>query len=60
MKLHGSTHVAVPPERAFDGWAALERSPQHQQATIERVRLDDGPLGINSRFRARIAGRAAP
>jgi uncharacterized protein YndB with AHSA1/START domain len=52
MKLQGSVHVAVPAERVFDGWAALERSPEHQQATIERIRLDDGPLAVGSRFRA--------
>jgi uncharacterized protein YndB with AHSA1/START domain len=52
MRLQGSTHVAATPERVFDAWAALERSSEHQQATIERVRLGEGPLAVGSRFRA--------
>lgn len=53
MDLHGSVTVAAPVEQVFDGWVALERAPEHQAASIERVRLDDGPLGVGSRFHAK-------
>ncbi len=52
MRLHGGTTVAAPPERVFDAWAAMERTPEHQKATIERTHLGDGPLEVGSRFRA--------
>ncbi|MGA7272742.1 MAG: SRPBCC family protein [Acidimicrobiia bacterium] len=52
MKLSASTTIQAPIEQVFDGWAALERSPEHQKPTIERTRLDEGPLGAGSRYRA--------
>lgn len=52
MRLSDSVTIAAPIELVFDGWADLERSPEHQKATIERSRLTDGPLGAGTRFRA--------
>ena len=52
MKLAQSVVVAAPISEVFDGWAALERSPEHQKPTLERTRLTDGPLGVGTRFRA--------
>jgi uncharacterized protein YndB with AHSA1/START domain len=52
MRLSCSVNIAAPIEQVFDGWAALERSPEHQRPTIERTRLTDGPLGVGTRFRA--------
>ena len=52
MILSESVTIDAPIEQVFDGWAALERSPEHQKATIERSRLTDGPLGAGTRFRA--------
>lgn len=52
MRLSDSVTIAAPIERVFNGWAALERSPEHQKPTIERFRLTDGPLGVGTRFRA--------
>jgi len=52
MRLSDSISIAAPMERVFDGWAALERSAEHQNSTIERSRLTDGPLGPGTRLRA--------
>jgi len=52
MKLTDSVIIAAPIKRVFDGWAALERSPEHQRPTIERSRLTEGPLAVGTRFRA--------
>ena len=52
MRLSDSVTIAAPIERVFDGWAELERSPEHQSASIERSRLTEGPLGVGTRFRA--------
>lgn len=52
MRLKQAVTVMVPIERVFDGWADLERSPEHQKPTIERTRLTDGDLGRGTRYRA--------
>jgi len=52
MHLSESVVIAVPIERAFAGWADLERSPEHQKPTIERTRLTEGPIGKGTRFSA--------
>lgn len=52
MRLHDSVTITAPIERVFDGWAALERSPEHQRPTIERSRLTEGSIGAGTRFRA--------
>lgn len=52
MRLSDSITISAPIERVFDGWAALERSPEHQKPTIERARLTQGPLGVGTRLRA--------
>lgn len=52
MRLSDTVTIAAPIERVFDGWAALERSPEHQNASLERSRLTEGPLGVGTRFRA--------
>ena len=52
MKLAHSVTIAAPVERVFDCWAALERSPEHQKATIERTRLTDGTIGVGTRYSA--------
>lgn len=44
--------IGAPIHQAFDGWAALERSPEHQKPTIERTRLSDESLGVGTRYRA--------
>lgn len=52
MVVEGEILIAAPVERVFDCWAALERSPEHQPATIERRKLTDGPVGRGTRYRA--------
>jgi len=52
MRLTGTVTIGAPIHQAFDGWAALERSPEHQKATIERTRLSDESLGVGTRYRA--------
>src|SRR3970282_1198850 len=52
MRLVDSVMVSAPIEKVFDGWAALERSPEHQKPSIERTRLTDGPLRAGTRYRA--------
>lgn len=52
MRLSEAVTIDAPIQQVFDGWAALERSPEHQKASIERSRLTDGPLGPGTRFRA--------
>lgn len=52
MRLTHSVTVDAPIQRVFDGWAALERSPEHQKPTLERTRLTEGPLGAGTRYRA--------
>ena len=52
MRLNGSVNVDAPVGVVFDGWAALERSPEDQKATIERSVLGAGPLGVGTRYRA--------
>lgn len=52
MRLSASTTIAAPIDQVFDGWATLERAGEHQKPTIERTRLDKGPLRVGSRFRA--------
>lgn len=52
MRLVDSVVVSAPIETVFDGWAALERSPEHQNPSIERTRLTDGDLGKGTRYRA--------
>ena len=52
MRLADSVEISAPIEKVFDGWAALERSPEHQKPSIERTRLTDGALGRGTRYRA--------
>lgn len=52
MKLTATVDVNAPVTEVFDGWAALERSPEHQKPTIERRRLNNGPLGVGTRYQA--------
>lgn len=52
MRLADSVTISAPIEKVFDGWAALERSPEHQKPSIERTRLTDGPLQAGTRYRA--------
>jgi uncharacterized protein YndB with AHSA1/START domain len=52
MRLSDSVTIAAPIEQVFDGWADLERSPEHQGPTIERSRVTDGPFGMGTRYRA--------
>lgn len=52
MRLSDSVTIAAPIEEVFDGWAALERSPEHQKPTIERTRLSDELVGVGTRYRA--------
>ena len=52
MHLSESVVIAVPIETAFDGWADLERSPEHQEPTISRTQLTDGPIRKGTRFSA--------
>lgn len=52
MRLSQSTTVKAPMERAFDCWAALERSPEHQKPTIDRTKLTEGPVGTGTRYSA--------
>jgi uncharacterized protein YndB with AHSA1/START domain len=59
MRLRDSVTVSAPVEKVFDGWAALERAPEHQKPTVERTRLTHGPLGVGTRYLAvdRFPGR---
>jgi len=52
MRLNGSVTVEAPVEAVFEGWADLERSPEHQRPTIERRMLTEGPVGAGTRYRA--------
>jgi len=52
MNLTHSVTIGASVEQAFDCWAALERSPEHQKPTIERTRLTDGPVGVGTRYSA--------
>lgn len=52
MQLSRSVTVNAPIERVFDCWAALERSPEHQEPTIDRTKLTDGPVGKGTRYSA--------
>jgi uncharacterized protein YndB with AHSA1/START domain len=52
MQLTRSVTIDAPVEVVFEGWADLERSPEHQRPTIERTRLTEGPIGAGTRYRA--------
>jgi uncharacterized protein YndB with AHSA1/START domain len=52
VKLQETVAVSAPIEDVFDGWAALERSPEHQKPTIERTKLTEGPVGPGTRYHA--------
>ncbi len=52
MRLAQSVTVEAPVEVVFEGWADLERSPEHQRPTIERTRLTGEPVGAGTRYRA--------
>lgn len=52
MKLRDSVVISAAIEDVFDGWAALERSPEHQRPTIERRKLTDGPVRAGTRYHA--------
>lgn len=52
MKLEETVVISAPIEDVFDGWAALDRSPEHQKPTIERKKLTDGPVGAGTRYHA--------
>lgn len=52
MELEGQVWVDAPIDKVFDCWAALERAPEHQQPTIERRALTDGPVGVGTRYHA--------
>jgi hypothetical protein len=36
----------------FDGWADLERSPEHQKPTIDRTKLSPGAVASGTRYSA--------
>lgn len=52
MKLKETVVVSAPMDVVFDGWANLERSPEHQKPTIERTKLTEGPVRRGTRFHA--------
>lgn len=52
MNLAHSVIIGAPVEHVFDCWAALERSPEHQEPTIERTRLTDEPVSVGTRYLA--------
>lgn len=52
MHLEESVEIRAPVEKAFDCWADLERSPEHQRPTIDRTRLTSGPIGEGTRYSA--------
>lgn len=52
MHLEESVVIQAPVDRAFDCWADLERSPEHQKPTIDRTKLTRGPIGAGTRYSA--------
>ena len=52
MKLEESVVIAAPIDEVFDGWATLERSPEHQKPTLERTKLTGGPVRVGTRYHA--------
>jgi uncharacterized membrane protein len=52
MRLSDAVTIDAPIAAVFDGWADLERSPEHQAATIDRTKLTEGPVAAGTRFSA--------
>ena len=52
MELEGTTTIERPPAEVFAAWSEVERYPEWFDMTIERRKVTDGPIGIDTRFHA--------
>ncbi|HEY3437621.1 MAG TPA: SRPBCC family protein [Actinotalea sp.] len=59
-RVRGSLEIARPVEEVFDYVADQRNEPRFNPAMTASAKLDDGPIGVGTRFQATVLSRGKP